>query len=113
MEYCLWKTLLKNCVQHAKLDNGKASLTTKNVNDHLDALNLDVLDNRNIYWNCLTNSRLHLSSTRYDDPPTGFVVTQTTMKTFLITNLSLIKIKLRVNDIIIVSPLRVVSQAII
>ena len=38
MEYCLWKTLLKNCVQHAKLDNGKASLTTKNVNDHLDAL---------------------------------------------------------------------------
>ena len=32
-----------------RLDNGKASLTIKNVHDHLDALGLDVVDNRNIY----------------------------------------------------------------
>ena len=36
-------------------DNGKDSLTVKNLNDHLDALNIDVVDNRNIGRNCLTN----------------------------------------------------------
>ena len=51
----------------------KASLTVKNVNDHLDALNIDVVDNRNIVGNCLTNSGLHLNSTRYDKPPINFI----------------------------------------
>ena len=37
-------------------DNGKASLTVKNVKAHLDALNVDVVDNRNNGGNCLNNS---------------------------------------------------------
>ena len=47
-------------------NNVKASLTVKNVNDHLDALNIDVVDNRNIVGNCLNNSGLHLNSTGYN-----------------------------------------------
>ena len=46
-------------------DSGKASLPVKNVNDHQDALNTDVVDNKNIGGNCLNNSGLHLSSTGY------------------------------------------------
>ena len=46
-------------------DDGKASLTVKNVNDHLDTLNIDAVDNRNIGGNCLTNSGLHLNRTGY------------------------------------------------
>ena len=46
-------------------DNGKASLTVKNVNDHLDALNMDDVDNRNIGGNCLNNRGLHLNRTKY------------------------------------------------
>ena len=40
-------------------------LSVKKVNDHQDALNIDVADNRNIGGNGLTNSRLHLNSTGY------------------------------------------------
>ena len=47
-------------------DDGKASLTVKNVNDDLDALNIYVVDNKNIDWNCSNNSRLYLNSTGYD-----------------------------------------------
>ena len=46
-------------------DNGKVSLTVKNVNDHLDALNIDDVDNRNIGGNCLNNRGLHLNRTKY------------------------------------------------
>ena len=46
-------------------DNGEAYLTVKNVNDHLDALNIDVVDNIHISRNCLKNSGLHLNSTVY------------------------------------------------
>ena len=46
-------------------DNGKASLTVKNDNDHLDALNIDLVGNRNIGGNCLNNIGLHLNSTGY------------------------------------------------
>ena len=49
-------------------DNGKASLTVKNVNYQLDALNIDVGDNSNIGGNYLNNSRLHLNSTGYGKP---------------------------------------------
>ena len=37
----------------------------KNVNDHLDALNIDVVGNNNIGGNCLNNNGLHLNSTGY------------------------------------------------
>ena len=40
-------------------DNGKMLITVKYVNDHLDALNTDVVDNRNIGGNCLNNSGLY------------------------------------------------------
>ena len=40
-------------------------LTVKYVNDHLDALNIAVVDNRNIGGNCLNNSGLYLNSTGY------------------------------------------------
>ena len=46
-------------------DDGKAPLTVKNVNDHLDTLNIDAVDNRNFGGNCLTNSGLHLNRTGY------------------------------------------------
>ena len=39
-------------------DNGKSSLT-------VNALNIDVLDNKNMGGNCLDNSGLHLNSTGY------------------------------------------------
>ena len=54
-------------------DNGKASLTVKNVNDHLDALNIDVVDNKNIGGNCLTNIGLHLNSTGYGKLAINFI----------------------------------------
>lgn len=41
------KVILSDII--CRLDNGKASLTIKNVHGHLDALDLDVVDNRNIY----------------------------------------------------------------
>ena len=54
-------------------DTGKASLTVKNVNDHLDALNIDAVDNRNIGGNCLNNSGLHLNSTEYGKVAINFI----------------------------------------
>ena len=42
---------------------GKTFLTAKNGNDHLGALNTDVMDNRDVRGNCLNNSRLHLNNT--------------------------------------------------
>ena len=43
----------------------QSSLTVKNVNDHVEALNIDVVDNRNIGGYCLNNSALHLNRTGY------------------------------------------------
>ena len=54
-------------------DNEKASLTVKNVNDHLDALNIEVVDNKNIGGNCLNNSGLHLNSTGYGKLAINFI----------------------------------------
>ena len=45
---------------------GKTFQTAKNGNDHLGALNTDVMDNRDVRGNCLNNSRLHLNNTWYD-----------------------------------------------
>ena len=53
--------------------NGKASLTVRNVNGHLDALNIDVVDNRNIGGNCFNNSGLHLNSTGYGKLAINFI----------------------------------------
>ena len=58
-----WKVIASNLIYRS--DNGKASLPVKNINDHLDALNTDVVDNKNIGGNCLNNSGLHLNSTGY------------------------------------------------
>ena len=65
------KVILLNMIYRS--DNGKASLAVKNVNDHLDALNIDVVDNRNIVGNCLNNSGLHLNSTRYGNLAINFI----------------------------------------
>ena len=67
---------LKNCVEKScptckvtasniiyLSNNGKAPLTVKNVNDQLDALNIDVVYNKNIGGNYLNNSVLILNST--------------------------------------------------
>ena len=43
------------------------------MNDHLDALNLDVVDNRNIGGNCLSNNGLYLNSTGYGKPAINFI----------------------------------------
>ena len=49
------KVIVSNIIYRS--DNGKDFLTViLNLNDHLDALSIDVVDNRNIGGNCLTNS---------------------------------------------------------
>ena len=55
------KDIVSNIIY--RLDTGKASLTVKNVNCHLDALNIDVVDNKNISGNCLNIRGLHFNST--------------------------------------------------
>ena len=54
-------------------DNGKASPTVQNVNDHLYALNIDVVDKKNIGGNCLNNSGLHLNSTGNGELAINFI----------------------------------------
>ena len=56
-----------------KFNLQKAPLAVKNVNDHLDALNIDVVDNRNTVGNCLNNSALHLNSTGYEKLAINFI----------------------------------------
>ena len=65
------KVIVSNIIYQS--DNGKASLKVKIVNDHLDALNIDVVDNRNIGGNCLNNSGLHLNSTGYGKLAINFI----------------------------------------
>ena len=65
------KVIVSNLIYQS--DNGKASLTKKNVNDHLDALNIDVVDKKNIDGNCLNNSGLHLNSTGYSKLAINFI----------------------------------------
>ena len=57
------KIIVSNLI--CRSDNGKASLTVKNVHDQKGALNIDVVNNRNIGGDCLNNSGLHLNSTGY------------------------------------------------
>ena len=65
------KIIVSNLIYRS--DNRKASLTVKNVNDHLDALNTDVADNRNVGGNYLSNSGLHLNSTGYGKLAINFI----------------------------------------
>ena len=65
------KVIISNIIYRS--GNGKASLTVKNVNNHLDALNIDIVDNRNIGGNCLTNSGLHLNRTGYGKLAINFI----------------------------------------
>ena len=65
------KVIVANIIYRS--DNGKASLTVKNVNDYLNALNIDVVDKRNIGGNCLNNSGLHLNSSGYGKLATNFI----------------------------------------
>ena len=51
----------------------KVSLTVKNINNYLDALNRDVVDNRNIGGSFLTNSGLLLNSTGYGKLAINFI----------------------------------------
>ena len=57
-------------------DNRKASLTVKTVNDHLNALNIDELDNKNIAENRLNNGALHLNSMVYGKLTINFIKKQ-------------------------------------
>ena len=104
-----WKVIVSNLIYRS--DNGKASLTVKNVNHHLHALNIDVVDNRNTGGNCLNNSGLHLNSICLNS--ITFFRAQTNMRMFLIKQLSSIKKKLGVRSVIVASPLRVKAQAVI
>ena len=65
------KIIVSNLIYRS--DNRKASLTVKNFNDHLDALNTDVVDNRNVGGNYLSNSGLHLNSTGYGKLAINFI----------------------------------------
>ena len=65
------KIIVSNLIYRS--DNRKASLTVKNVNDHLDTLNTDVVDNRNVGGNYLSNSGLHLNSTGYGKLAINFI----------------------------------------
>ena len=79
-----YKVILPNVIYQS--ENVKASLTFKNVNDHLDALNIEVVDNRNIGGNCLNNSEFVKKwrfSVKIDGPSALFVVVQTTMRSLL------------------------------
>ena len=66
------KVIVSNIIYRS--DNGKDFLTViLNLNDHLDALSIDVVDNRNIGGNCLTNSGLYLNSTGYAKLAINFI----------------------------------------
>ena len=45
-----------------RTDNAKATLTIKNMYEHLDDLNIDIVDNKNIAGNHLGRKGLHLNN---------------------------------------------------
>ena len=66
-----YKVIVSNLIYRS--DNVKTSLTVKNVNDHLDALDIDVVENRKFGGNCLNNSGLLLNSTKYGKLAISFI----------------------------------------
>ena len=55
------KVCMSNIVK--RTDNGKATLTVNKVNEHLSALQLDIVDNANINITSLNRGGLHLNKT--------------------------------------------------
>ena len=55
------KVCISNLVK--RTGNGKATLTVNKVNEHLSALQLDIVDNSNINVTGLNCGRLHLNKT--------------------------------------------------
>ena len=45
-----------------RIDDGKASLTVMNTNEHLKPLEIELIDNGNIGDDCLLEGGLHLNS---------------------------------------------------
>ena len=68
------KVILSNLIYLS--DNRKAYLTVKTVNDHLNAFNINELDNKNIGENHLNNSALHLNSIVYGKLTINFIKKQ-------------------------------------
>ena len=56
-----------------RTDNGKATLTVNKVNEHLSALQLDIVDNSNIDVTGLNRGGLHLNETRTDEVAVNFI----------------------------------------
>ena len=57
------KVIISNLIQ--RTDDGKASLTVKKFNEHLDELELDIIDNRNLTVESLSKKGLHLNNQGY------------------------------------------------
>ena len=55
------KVCISNVVK--RTDNGKATLTVKKVNEHLSALQVDIVDNSNVNVTALNRGGLHLNET--------------------------------------------------
>ena len=67
------KTFIQNSLPQCKLiipnvinrtDDGKASITVENLNNHLNSLKLDIADNSTIGKECLGKKGLHLTKRR-------------------------------------------------
>ena len=56
-----------------RTDNGKAALTVNKVNEHLSALQLDIVDNSNIDVPGLNCGGLHLNETGTDKLAVNFI----------------------------------------
>ena len=54
---------LSNVIQ--RVDEPKASITINHLNEHLNELNLSIVDNSNINGSCLTRKGLHLNDKGY------------------------------------------------
>ena len=53
------KVIISNVIN--RTDDGKASVTLENLNNHLNTLKLDIVDNSTIGKECLGNKGLHLT----------------------------------------------------
>ena len=65
------KVIVSNLIYRS--DIGKFPLTLKNVNDHVNGLNIDVVDKRNTGGNRLNNGGLHLNITEYGKLAINFI----------------------------------------
>ena len=72
----------KNCLRHCQVvviniitrtDNGKAELTIRNVKEHVNSMELDIVDNKNIGANELIKGGLHLNDWESGKLPISFV----------------------------------------